>query len=226
MPQHIKITVSRKTLFEDSFQQVSQSKGCSFVSGFNTGILFQLDELCNWFNSWFAFKDHEFPPSRSKAETVDNISRRRGSGLWRCGQVISFIHFFFFFFCLCRCVQHMTSGVCSAPTCRFFFDNTQVSQSCSKNASIPAEWFLMEVMHINMLYHLIHSLMTTATTCTYVPFDFFFCGFLSESGSSCFLMKCWIPCIVCLSMLARTTTVFKLTRHPTSTLITSNTSSS
>lgn len=48
----------------------------------------------------------------------------------------------------------------------------------------------------------------------------------SGNGSSCCLMRCWIRCTVCLSMLARTTTVFRSTLPLTSTLITSSTSSS
>lgn len=49
---------------------------------------------------------------------------------------------------------------------------------------------------------------------------------LSGNGFSCSLMRCWTPCTVCLSMLARTITVCRSTLRPTSTLITSSTLSS
>ncbi|KTG00970.1 hypothetical protein cypCar_00041570, partial [Cyprinus carpio] len=65
MPQHIKIHVSRKTLFEDSFQQVRDTFSCIFnlhkfilVYLFNCGM--QL--IC---------LDYELPSARSETETVD-----------------------------------------------------------------------------------------------------------------------------------------------------------
>lgn len=89
MPQHIKITVSRKTLFEDSFQQVIMCK-YFFTLFISTNIIMTMLELCNSFKSLSAFKDHELPPSRSEAETVDHFPWRGRLGLWRCGQVIHF----------------------------------------------------------------------------------------------------------------------------------------
>lgn len=97
MPQHIKITVSRKTLFEDSFQQVIISVSSFFPSSLFNSTVLSLFGVCNCSKSLFAFKDHEFPPSRSEAETVDYFPWRGGFGLWRCGQVKSTD----FFFCCC-----------------------------------------------------------------------------------------------------------------------------
>lgn len=87
MPQHIKITVSRKTLFEDSFQQVIMAIHCLLlnsvcwhfhVSAWDAAIL----------NPLSAFKDHELSPTRSEEEIVDHFSWRGRFGLRRCGQVI------------------------------------------------------------------------------------------------------------------------------------------
>lgn len=89
MPQHIKITVSRKTLFEDSFQQVTISIQylLTLISLVNCAVL-SVFQLCYYFNSFSAFKDNELPPSRPKAETVVNFPWWGRFRLWRCGQVM------------------------------------------------------------------------------------------------------------------------------------------
>lgn len=82
MAQHIKITVSRKTLFEDSFQQVIWLH------------FFLVNSLQSWRCGCVLillspFTDHELSPTRSEAEAMDHIPWRGGLGLWRCSQVSS-----------------------------------------------------------------------------------------------------------------------------------------
>lgn len=88
MPQHIKIHVSRKTLFEDSFQQV--------IDIFDQLILVYVCHhvACRKkLNIWKSIcLDYELPSARSEKEIVDYFPRGGGTWLWRRGQVYYIIY--------------------------------------------------------------------------------------------------------------------------------------
>lgn len=63
MPQHIKINVSRKTLFEDSFQQVIFSIYCPLLwRGLFDRVVLSVFGLCNCFNSFICIQIMSFHP--------------------------------------------------------------------------------------------------------------------------------------------------------------------